>query len=136
MGYRYFNVTADVGVEAYGATLEELFENAALAMFEVMCRTEKVRPKTEKKVEVSADELEGLLREWLTQLLGLKDIYGMMFGQFRVKIDQDNLTLRGSAWGEETGEHHEVKTEVKAVTYHMMQINRNHRWQARFVLDV
>lgn len=136
MKYRYFDVTADVGVEAWGDTLDEVFENAALAMFNVMCNTKKVNPVKKKKVQVSAEDLEGLLREWLTQLLGLKDIYGMMFSKFSVSVDEEKIFLRGSAWGEETNDSHEIKTEVKAVTYHMMAVKKNHGWRARFVLDV
>lgn len=136
MKYRYFDVTADVGAEAYGETLDELFENAALAMFNVMCNTDKVTPAMKKKIKVSAGDLEGLLREWLTYLLGLKDIYGMMFSRFKARVDVESMTLEGWVWGEETKESHEIKTEVKAVTYHMMRIKKNRLWQARFVLDV
>jgi SHS2 domain-containing protein len=136
MDYRYFDVTADVGVEAYGGSLDELFENAALAMFGVMCNLGNVKSVKKKEVEASGGDLEALLREWLTQLLGLKDIYGMMFSRFKVTIDEEKMSLKGDAWGEETKDSHEIKTEVKAVTYHMMKIRRNHGWQARFILDV
>ena len=34
--FEFFEVTADVGIRSYGKTLEEAFENAALAMFEVI----------------------------------------------------------------------------------------------------
>lgn len=136
MGYKYFDVTADVGVEVFGESLNELFEDAALAMFAVMCNPAKVKPREKQKIQVSAADLEGLLREWLTQLLGLKDIYGMMFTKFKVRVDEEKLTLEGEAWGEETMDYHEIKTEVKAVTYHMMEIKRNHDWHGRFILDV
>lgn len=136
MRFKFFDVTADVGVKAYGATLDEAFENAALAVFEVMCDTAKVKPRMKKKVTARADDFGGLLREWLTQLLGLKDIHGMMFSRFKVRVDEKKFTLEAEAWGEETKEFHEIKTEVKAVTYHMMEIKKNHLWRARFILDV
>jgi SHS2 domain-containing protein len=136
MKYEYFDVTADVGIDAYGESLDELFENAALAMFGVMCNPARVRPLKKKMVRVSAGDLEGLLREWLTQLLGLKDIYGMMFSKFKVSVDEERLRAKGEAWGEETRDLHEIKTEVKAVTYHMMEVKKNDAWHARFVLDV
>lgn len=136
MKYEYFDVTADVGVDAYGDSLNELFENAALAMFGVMCNLSKVKRVKKKTVRASAEDLEGLLREWLTQLLGLKDIYGMMFSGFKVSIDEEKVAIDGEAWGEETRDSHEIKTEVKAVTYHMMEVKKNDTWHARFILDV
>ncbi len=134
--FEYFEVTADVGIYAYGKSLNELFENAALAMFSVMCNTARVKCKKEKKVEVKAGDLEGLLGEWLTALLGLRDIHGMMFCKFKVVIDEENLALNGSACGEATKKGHEIATEVKAATYHMMEIKKNKAWRARFILDV
>ncbi len=136
MKYEYFDVTADVGVKAYGATLNEVFENAAIAVFQVMCDTTMVAPRKKKKVLVRADDLGGLLCEWLTQLLGLKDIYGMMFSRFKVHVDEEKIALDGEAWGEETREKHSIKTDVKAVTYHMMEVKKNDLWRGRFILDV
>lgn len=134
--FEYFEVTADVGIYAYGESLNELFENAALAMFGVMCNTAKVKCKKEKKVEVRAGDLESMLGEWLTALLGLRDIYSMMFCKFKVEIDEKLFFLKGSACGEATKEEHEIATEVKAVTYHRMEIKKNKTWRARFILDV
>lgn len=42
--FEFFDVTADVGIRAYGKTLEDAFENAALAMFEVMTDTSRINP--------------------------------------------------------------------------------------------
>ncbi|MFH1773929.1 MAG: archease [Methanobacteriota archaeon] len=134
--FEYFEVTADVGIYAYGGSLNELFENAALAMFSAMCNTAKVKCKKEKKIAVKGEDLESMLREWLTALLGLRDIHGMMFSKFKVAIDETRLTLKGSACGEATREEHEIVTEVKAITYHMMEIKKDKVWRARFILDV
>ena len=134
--FEYFDVTADVGIKAYGKNLSEVFENAALAMFQVMCNTSKVECREEKQISIEADDLEGLLGEWLTALLGLRDMHGMMFSKFKVEVDEKNFTLKGLACGEQTKDEHEVSGEVKAVTYHLMEIKRNERWRARFILDV
>lgn len=136
--FEYFEVTADVGIVARGKSLEELFENSARAMFGVMVNLEKVKPAERIEFEVDSTSLEELLLDYLTHLLGLKDIYSLFFSQFEVKILEyrEGFKLQGSARGEERTPEHEVETEVKAVTYHLMEIKKNKNWRARFVVDV
>jgi len=134
--FEHFEVTADVGIIAYGRNLNELFQNAATAMFEVMCSTKKVRCAERKEIIAKSEDLEGLLVEWLTNLLALKDIFGMMFGKFKVSIDEKKIELKGSACGEATKKEHKIKTEVKAVTHHLLEVKKNKIWKAKFVLDV
>jgi len=135
--FEYFSVTADVGIIARGRSIEELFLNCAKAMFNVMVDITKVKPIKEVEVEASGVSLEELLLDYLTNLLALKDIHGMFFSEFEVRINERDLKLTGKARGEETKPEHEVETEVKAVTYHKMKIERkNDIWKATFVVDV
>ncbi len=82
--FEFFDVTADIGVIAYGRNLNELFENAALAMFDVMCNVQKVSPREVRDVSLKSGDLLELLNGWLTELLAIRDIEGMMFGKFEV----------------------------------------------------
>jgi SHS2 domain-containing protein len=54
--FKFLEHTADAYIAAHGTTLEEAFENAALAMFEVMTDTEKVSSDIEDSVEVEAED--------------------------------------------------------------------------------
>ena len=132
--FEYFETTADIGIIVYGENLEELFENAALAMFSVMCNVDRVKAENRKEVKVEAEDIESLLVQWLTSLLALRDIYGMMFSKFSVNIN--NFRLSGEAWGEETKDEHELKVEVKAVTYHNLEVRKNDIWKAKLILDI
>ncbi len=135
--FEFFDVTADVGVIAYGSDLNELFENAALATFDVMCSVQKVSPEVVLDVSLRSSDLLELLNGWLTQLLAIRDIEGMMFGKFEVDVDENRFSVKGRAFGETTKDEHEVETEVKAVTYHQMEITKKKNiWKARFILDV
>ncbi len=136
MKYEYFDVTADVGVKAFGSTINEVFENSAIAVFHLMCSTKNVAHLKQIRIQVKSTDLEGLIREWLTQLLGLKDIHGMMFSKFKVQVDEKKMSLEGVGWGEETQEKHLIKTEVKAVTSHLIEVKKNEQWQAKFILDL
>ncbi len=135
--FEYFSVTADVGIIARGRSLEELFVNCAKAMFNVMVDIKKVKPVKEVDVEATGVSLEELLLDYLTNLLALKDIHGMFFSEFEVNINERDLKLTGKARGEEAKPEHEVETEVKAVTYHKMKVERkNGIWEANFIVDV
>ncbi len=133
--------TADVLIVAYGSSLEELFENAAQAVFEVMTDTSKVMPRIEKRVEETGFDLENLLYRWLESLLVYYDAENLVFGKFKVydinKRDEDYV-LSASAWGEEFDERrHERRTIVKAITYAQMEIKKeNNVWKASFVVDI
>jgi len=138
MAYEYLEHKADVGILAMGKTKEQAFEEGAIAMFNVMVDIEKVEPK--KKVEVSAasDQLDTLFVEWLNALLAEKDLHGMAFSKFKVKIEEgENFRLAGEAWGDELKSEQNFKTEVKAATYSGLkykQVFGEHHFQC--VLDV
>ena len=56
--FEFLEHTGDAYIAAYGKTLEEAFENAALATFEVMTDVEKVEPipiKIEKEAKPSKE---------------------------------------------------------------------------------
>jgi protein archease len=137
--YEFFDVTADVGFRAYGENLEEAFENAALAMFEVITNTSKIKPKIKKEIKIEAEDDYGLLFDWLTELLVITDSEGTVFSKFKVKIEKkdDKYLLEGSIWGEELNPSiHEIREEVKAVTYHLMDIKKQNGYMMRVILDI
>ena len=129
--------TADMAFIASGATLEELFENAAAAMFYVMTGSEVMAEK-KKKVAVDAPDIEGLMVDWLNELLFLFDTEKMLFSKFEVRIKEDKrYKLTASVFGETVKPAHKLKAYVKAATYHMLEVKKEKkRWKAQVVLDV
>lgn len=140
MNYEFFEHKADQGIRGYGKTVEEAFENGAMALFEIMCDTSKVEPKKRIKVEASAKDLETLFVEWLNALLAEKDIENILFSKFKVKIKKegDKYLLSGVAFGEELDEEkHHVKIEAKAATYSGLKSGeRNGKKFFQCVVDV
>lgn len=137
--FEFFEVTADVGYKAYGKTLEEAFENAALAMFEVITDTSKIEHEIERKIEVESEDECALLYDWLSEFLVLLDVDYLIFSKFEVKIEkkEDGFSLKGTAWGEEfDSEIHESRAEVKAVTYHLMNVKRDNGVMVQVILDI
>ena len=138
--FEFHEHTADILIVAYGKNIEELFENAALAVFEIMTDTSKVEHIIRKDIKSTGIDLENLLYRWIEDLLYYFDSEGLIFGKFKVyRIYKDNeYVLEASVWGEEFNpKKHESRTLVKAVTYAQMSINKiNDIWKATFVVDI
>lgn len=135
----FFDVTADVGYIAHGKTLNESFENSALAMFQVMTDTEKIDKKLEEKVNIEAEDLVSLLYEWLEELLIRSEIDLKLYSDFKVKIAKyDNYKLNATIKGEEIDlNKHSINSEVKAVTFHMMKVEKkDNDYISRVILDL
>ena len=141
--FEFFDVTADVGYRAYGKTLNEAFENAALAMFEVMTDTTHVQPDFMKKITLKSEDEEALLYDWLSELLFLHDSEYLVFSRFTVEISagiedgEKVFILEASAEGQEFDpDVHERRDEVKAATYHMMEIQKKNGYTLQVILDI
>ena len=139
--YEYLEHTADIKFLAYGRTLEELFENAALAMFNVMIDTSKVSGETAREVFLKSSDLEFLLVDWLSELLYLFEVDEIVFRKFQVKEIRDEgseYTITARASGEKFyPESHPFETEIKAVTYNQLEIEKTaNSWKAQVVVDI
>jgi SHS2 domain-containing protein len=140
-GYEYLEHTADAYIAAYGENLEEAFENAALATFNVMTEVEKVKPSVEESVGVEAHDEYALLYNWLEELLVRFETTGKVYSRFKVyRIEKTPLGLRLKAkiWGESfIPEKHMQKVGIKAVTYHQMEIiKKPEAVTVKFILDI
>ncbi len=135
--FRFLNHTGDLGMEIYGQSLIDLFENAGQGLFAVITNPSKVEEKIGKKIGLNYDDLETLMVDWLGQLLYLHDVEGLLFRRFEVSSIGDGR-FEASAWGEKFEERkHVVRTEVKAVTFHQLEVRqRGDMWQARVILDL
>jgi SHS2 domain-containing protein len=131
----------DAYVEVHGPTLRAVFEEAAFAMFNVMTDPTAVKPKFTDSVEITAHDQVSLLHDWLEQLLLSFDLDGKVYSRFRVeKIEEQNggLHLVAKARGGlyEKGRH-PAKVEIKAVTYHRMEVTATEKgYVARYILDL
>ncbi|MGB9959684.1 MAG: archease [Candidatus Bathyarchaeales archaeon] len=139
--FEFLEHMADAYIAAYGKDLAEAFENAALAMFEVMTDVEKVAPKVEDYVEVEAEDEYALLYSWLENLLVKSELNQMLYSKFKVstiKRTEKGFKLEAKIWGENFNpEKHVQKVGVKAVTYHRMEIDKEpNNVTVKFILDI
>jgi SHS2 domain-containing protein len=139
--FEFLEHTADIYIAAHGKNLEEAFENAALAMFEVMTDTTKVSPNEEDSVEVEAEDEYALLYSWLEALLVKFEVNGMLYSKFKIsRLEEtaEGFRLKATVWGEKfNAKKHAQKVAVKAITYHRMEIIKElNKVTLEFILDI
>ncbi|MDO5810962.1 archease [uncultured Methanobrevibacter sp.] len=134
--YEYFDVTADIGFKSYGETLNEAFENAGLAIFNIISDTSDIKAEREITFKIRSEDEISLLYDYLEELLFYHEVEFMLFSEFHVEID-DDLTLRATIKGEGIDwDRHERKTEIKAITFHKMDVKRETQWQLQAIVDL
>jgi len=138
--YEFFEHTADIGIKVKAKTLKELFQNAALAMFDIIAHklptTQHLSPKSKTYIiKQEADTLDELLINWLNELLSLSATKDLIFFDVRIhKLNDKNLQATVAA---SPVENYELNTEIKAATYHGLKLKRNKSdWQAEVIFDV
>ena len=135
--------TADVGLRAYGGTPEELFANAAAGMFDILCDLSLVRPRDACAVSLEAEDAAYLLADWLQELLYLHETRRVLFARFdvaSVRLDAaaGAARLEAKALGEPIDlSRHELRTQIKAVTCHSLEVKRRDGgWTAHVLFDL
>ena len=140
MPFRFFDHTADVGLELSAPTLPALFEEAALALSAVLSRSGRVEPRCHVSVSLTAPSLEQLLVDWLAELLGRFDVELWVTGGVAVTVDRGDgrCSLQALVAGEPLDlRRHPGALPVKGITYHRLSVLQTaDGWCATIVLDV
>lgn len=122
--YILIDHTADMMVKAFGRTLEECFGNAAYALFDQTVDLSNVGTDEIREIRVSGDDAEDRLYSFLSEMLFIEDAENLILKDFDVRFDGDDVVCiaRGETLDRS---RHRLRSEVKAVTYHMMDIDKN-----------
>jgi SHS2 domain-containing protein len=134
--FEYFEATADIGFKAYGNTLNEAFENAGMAIFNIISDTSNIDSTKSISFELSSEDAVALLYDYLEELLFYHEVEFMLFAEFHVEIDE-NLNLKATIKGEAIDwNKHERKTEIKAITFHRMHVKDSAPVEVRAIVDL
>ena len=135
--WEHFDQQAHRGVRGVGHTLNEAFEQAALAMIAVITEPTRIDPELPVEIECTAEDDKLLLVEWLKALILEMAARKLLFSDFTVHIDKHRL--RATAWGAamEIGKH-KPAVEIKGVSHSALHVGRNDHgeWVAQTVVDV
>ena len=132
--YEQIAHTADVGIAAYGKSMDDLFANAAAGMFSLITDLRGVRAVGEYRVKLKADTPEDLMVAWLSELLFMHETQRLLFKRFDVKVKRSALDAKIEGEVMDRGRHH-LHMVVKAVTYHMIEVNPK-KGIARVIFDI
>ncbi len=135
-GFEIIEHTADVGIIARGATLNLTFANAARALFSIITELDNVAEVLHRDIELVAPDQESLLVVWLNEFIYLFDTENILFKRFEIS-ELNDTRLKARSYGERVDKsRHELKTGVKAATYHMLKIDKHNGWQAQVLFDI
>ncbi len=106
-------------------------------MFDILTEPENVQKKESFNIQVSANDIEELLVKWLDELLYRYETERVVFSEFIInKIS--NTAIDSIVYGEKIDHsRHEIKTEIKNVTYHQLQVKKTDKgWEVQIIFDV
>ncbi|MBN1894851.1 archease [bacterium] len=143
-GYKILEHTADLGLQVWGKTPEELFAEAAQAMMALCVDPKSVTEQEACPLRIEADSLEETLHVLLREILAEMQAKAWVFR--RLQIEKTNISKNGEKtyflesklWGEPVDlKRHDICLEIKAVTRHNFYIKRNNPWwEASILFDV
>lgn len=130
---------ADIAYEAYGKDLNELFENAAMAIFELSANLKTVEAREKIEFELENEKIENLLYDFLSEILFFKDSKYMVFRNVKVTIKQNKkYQLKAVLKGDTINpKKQQLENDIKAVTMHMFEVKKEkNKWKAVVVVDI
>ena len=135
MRYRFLPHTADVKFQAFGKSLDEAFENSALALKEVIAGKIKIKAKITKKIQVKGKDNCALLYNFLEEFLFLLDAEEFLVSKIRsIEVGDGKISCVVSG---DKAENYVFTNDVKAITYNEMVIGEGHgKYFCEVVLDV
>ncbi|MGQ0795637.1 MAG: archease [Nitrosopumilaceae archaeon] len=138
MGYKYLEHATDAFIEVTANTLEEAFEQAGISVVDTIVDIKSIEEKMEKEIQVTGKDMNNLLYNWLEEIIIITITEGFVANRFLVRLQESNgYKLVAKLRGEELDmEKHHFKVEIKAPTFHLMEIKKNNQILMRFLLDL
>jgi SHS2 domain-containing protein len=136
-GSETFDHTADIGIRAWGDSPEELYEALAEGVADLICPRGQVQGRLQHRLTVDAADPEALAVAFLGELAGWSQRERMCVGEVKVdRLTDTHLEARASVEAIDPTRH-ELGPEIKAVTYHLLEVRRRGgRWVGQVLLDI
>jgi SHS2 domain-containing protein len=135
--YRFLDHTADLRIEVTADSMEGLFVEAAAALFDITVGLGTIDVREFRQVRASGDDVRELLVDWLRELLYRLSGEGMLFSRFEITdFSETGITARCGGEPFVKGRH-EARREIKAVTYHGLEIvRRDEKFSVSVIFDI
>jgi len=136
MKYKYLPHTADAKFKAFGKDIDEVFVNSALAMFNILGDTSKVKSTKKKNIKIQSKNYESLLYDFLEELLFLFETENLFLHSVEKLKISENFSLSCVVVGDSL-KNYDLKGDIKAVTYSDMSIRKTNKgYEATVVVDI
>ncbi len=130
------DISGDVGLRIRGKSLEELFENAAIGMVNLITDPLKIKETEHRDISLKVDTYESALVQWLNELVFMFDTYGFAGKVFCISFQGDAFRARVSG-GLFDPERNGQKLLIKAATYHNLSLRKiDAHWEATVIFDI
>jgi SHS2 domain-containing protein len=136
--YRVLEHTADVGFEARGRTCAEVFRNAGRALMSLIVDPASVQPQQTVSIPARARDPEGLLVNWLSEILYLQDTSRWLFCDFDIQALTGQSIVSAGQGERFNRDRHQINLLVKAITYHQLVFEKKAEgdWRAQVYVDI
>ena len=137
MKYETIDHTADFGIHVFGADAKDLFANAAFALFDLITDIDTLKGVNEHKIRITGYDWPDTMVNWLRELLYLWTCKEMLVKTTNISyLTEHELTARVN-FDPYDPDRHEIKNEIKAVTYHQIQVEKGLLgWESKIIFDV
>lgn len=135
--WEHFEHGADIGIRGIATTLEQAFEQTAIAMTAVIADPDSVSALTAVAIHCEAPDVELLLVSWINELIYQMAVHGLLFNHYQVEIQDGQLSA--SAFGESIDrQKHQPAVEIKGATLTELRVCQRDdgAWLAQCVVDV
>jgi SHS2 domain-containing protein len=135
--WEHFEHGADIGIRGIAPTLEQAFEQTALAMTAVITDPDLVSASKAISIRCKAPDLELLLLDWINELVYEMAVQGLLFKRYEVAIN--GSLLSATAYGEAVDRQiHQPAVEIKGATFTELRVYQqpDGTWVAQCIVDV
>lgn len=138
MSYKSLEHATDAIFEVTAPNLEEAFVIAAKSVIETILDVNTIEEKEEKTLVVSGKDLSYLLYNWLEELIILTITDGFAAKRITVNIEKNaEYKILARFWGEQIDiKKHHFKVEIKAPTFHEMEVKQGDTIYMKYLLDL
>jgi len=138
LGIQYLEHATDAFIEVTASSLNDSFTLAGQSVVEITLDSETVEEKKQRNISVSGKDLRYLLFNWLEEVNYQLITEGFAIARFSLDISKNSTyELTSTIYGEPIDlKKHHFKMEIKAPTFHMMEIKQNDQVTMRFLLDL
>lgn len=135
--YHLIDHTADIGIQVFGSDSQELFINAALALFDVITEMDVLKGRDSCNITASGEDWPDLMINWLREVLYLWNGKERLVKSVQILSLSENKISAKIYFDAYKPDRHIIKTEIKAVTYHQIQVKSSPSgWKAQIIFDI